>query len=170
MRKCLKTAIFWHFSVYWSIKSVSPEFCNSCKVISCSFFADWDGWEAEKSCNSAQSVFCVKNADFHQITEFYGGKCACIQTLDMRWIDIGSKYCTLNFISSLERKRSSIQCKIWNCPPHPLPPIKQSARSPFTDVSQKVFLSKLLKIVFLDTRHLPVWSIFGLFFLYLVHS
>ena len=41
---------------YWPIflcipvsKSVSPEFCRSCKVIFCSFFADEDGWEAEKS-------------------------------------------------------------------------------------------------------------------------
>ena len=31
-----------------------------------------------------------------------------------------SKYCTLTLISSLERKRSNIQCEIWNCPLHPL--------------------------------------------------
>ena len=30
-------------------KSVSPQFCRSCKVIFCSFLADEDGWEAEKS-------------------------------------------------------------------------------------------------------------------------
>ena len=45
-------------------KSVSPEFCHSFKVKFCSFFADGDGWEAEKSWNSVESVFCVINAVF----------------------------------------------------------------------------------------------------------
>ena len=34
-------------------------------------------------------------------------------------IEITLKYCTLTLISSLERK-SNIQCKIWNCPSHPV--------------------------------------------------
>ena len=35
------------------------------------------------ACNQ---VFLSKMLIFHQITKFYGGKCACIQTLDMKWI------------------------------------------------------------------------------------
>ena len=34
-------------------------------------------------------------------------------------IEITLKYCTLTLTSSLERK-SNIQCKIWNCPSHPV--------------------------------------------------
>ena len=37
------------------------EFCHSCKVISCSSFANQDGWEAEKLCNSVQTGVPVKN-------------------------------------------------------------------------------------------------------------
>ena len=51
--------------MFWCIrvtKSVLPEFCRSCKVIFCSLFTDEDDWEAEKSWNSVESVFCVKNA------------------------------------------------------------------------------------------------------------
>ena len=36
--------------MFWCIrvtKSVPPEFCQNCKVIFCSFFADEEGWEAE---------------------------------------------------------------------------------------------------------------------------
>ena len=57
---------------------------------------------------------------FHQITKLFGGKCACIKKLDMKWIEIALEYCTFTLISSLDRKRSNIQCKLWNCPPHPL--------------------------------------------------
>ena len=50
--------MFW---CIWVTKSVSPEFCHSCKVVFCSFFADEDGWEAEKSWNSVKSGFlCQK--------------------------------------------------------------------------------------------------------------
>ena len=64
----------------------------------------------------SRAIACVKPGFlcqmliFHQITKFYGGKCACIQTLDMKWIEMASKYCTLTL--SLEGKRSNIQCKI----------------------------------------------------------
>ena len=34
-------------------------------------------------------------------------------------IETTLKYCTFTLISSLERK-SNIQCKIWNCPSHPV--------------------------------------------------
>ena len=53
--------------MFWCIrvtKSVSPEFCHSCKVISCSFFADEDGWEAEKSWNSVESGFLCQKCCF----------------------------------------------------------------------------------------------------------
>ena len=63
-------------------KSVLPEFCRSCKVIFCSFFADEDGWEAEKLWNSVESVFLCKNVVFHHITNLFGGKCAHNRTLD----------------------------------------------------------------------------------------
>ena len=56
---------------------------------------------------------------FHQITKLFGGKCACIKKLDMKWIEIALEYCTFTLISSLDRKRSNIQCKLWNCPPTP---------------------------------------------------
>ena len=65
-------------------------------------------------------LFCDKNANFHQITKFFGEKCARNQTFHMKWNQNALKYCTLILISSLERKRSNIQFKIWNCPPHPL--------------------------------------------------
>ena len=65
-----------------------------------------------------QLFFWQKCWFFYQITKFVGGKCARNQTLDMKWIQIALKYCTLTLISSLERKRSDIQSKIWNCPPH----------------------------------------------------
>ena len=48
---------------------------------------------------------------FHQITKLFAGKCARNQTLDMKCIQIALKYCTLTLISSLEQKRSNIQCK-----------------------------------------------------------
>ena len=45
-------------------KSVLPEFCRSCKVIFCSFFADEDGWEAEKPWNSVESGFLCQKCCF----------------------------------------------------------------------------------------------------------
>ena len=102
--------------MFWCIratKSVSPEFRCSCEVVFRSSFADQDGWDAEKSWNSVKSVFFVsKMLIFHQITMFFGGKCARNEKLDMKWIEIALKYCTFTLISSLERKRSNIQCKI----------------------------------------------------------
>ena len=56
---------------------------------------------------------------FHKITNVFWGKCAFNQTLDMKWIETTFKYCILTLISSLEQKRSNIQCKIWNCPLYP---------------------------------------------------
>ena len=38
---------------------------------------------------------------FHQIAKLLGGKCACIQTLYIKWIENASKYCTPTLISSL---------------------------------------------------------------------
>ena len=64
-------------------------------------------------------VFCVKNVDFSPNYKAFGGKCACIKKLDMKWIEIALEYCTFTLISSLDRKRSNIQCKLWNCPPTP---------------------------------------------------
>ena len=111
-------AMFWCISV---AKSVSPEFCHSCKVIFCSFFEDEDGWEAEKSWISVKSGFlCQKCCFFAKSQSFWGGKCARNQTLDIKWIKIALEYCNLAIISSLQRNTSNIQCKIWNCPPHPL--------------------------------------------------
>ena len=70
MRKCPETTNFWHVWCIGVTKSVSPEFCHSCKGIFCSFFENEDGWEAKKSWNSVQSGFCVKNAFFsHQMTK-----------------------------------------------------------------------------------------------------
>ena len=46
--------LFW---CIWVTKSVSPEFRRSLKVVFCSFFADLDSWEAEKSWNSVLSGF-----------------------------------------------------------------------------------------------------------------
>ena len=68
-----------HFlGMFWCIratKSVSPEFCCSCEVVFRSSFADQDGWDAEKSWNSVESVFFVsKMLTFHQITKFFGEK------------------------------------------------------------------------------------------------
>ena len=63
-----------------------------------------------KSCGIAwNQVFCVKN---HQITKFVGGKCARNKKIVLKWIEITLKYCTFTLISSLERKRSNVQCKI----------------------------------------------------------
>ena len=59
--------------MFWCIqatKSVSPEFRYSCKVVFCSSFADQDGWDAEKSWNSVESVFFLsKMLIFHQISQ-----------------------------------------------------------------------------------------------------
>ena len=91
------------------IKSVSPDFCCSCEVIFCSFFANEDGWEAEKSWNCVESGFwCQKCCFFHQITKMFEGKCARNQTLDMKWIKIALEYCNLALISSLEQKKQAI--------------------------------------------------------------
>ena len=43
---------------------------------------------------------------FHQIGKFFGGKCARIKKLDMKWIEIALEYCTFTLISSLERKKT----------------------------------------------------------------
>ena len=69
--------MFW---CIWVTKSVAPEFCHSCKVVFCSFFADEDGWEAEKSWNSVKSGFlCQKCWFFTKSQSFFGGKCAPIK-------------------------------------------------------------------------------------------
>ena len=110
--------------MFWCIratKSGSPEFRRSCKVVFCSSFTDQDGWDAEKSWNSVKSGFlCQKCWFFTKSQSFFGGTCARIIKLDMNWIETALEYCTFTLISSLERKRSNIQCKLWNCPPHPL--------------------------------------------------
>ena len=102
--------------MFWCIKvtkSVSPEFCCSCKVIFFSFFADEHGLDAEKSWNYMGSGFFVsKLLFFHQNTKLFGVKYARNQTLDMKWIKIALEYCKLTLISSLEQKTSNIQCKI----------------------------------------------------------
>ena len=113
MRKCPKQPIFGMFLCIRKTKSVSAEFCRRCKVIFCSFFADEDGWEAEKLGNSVESgFFASKMLFFHQITNLFGGKCARNQTLDMKWIKIALEYCNLALISSLEQKTSNIQCHV----------------------------------------------------------
>ena len=61
-------------------KFVAPEFCRSCKLIFCSFFADVDGWAAEKSWNNVESGFlCQKMLFSHQITNLFGAKSAVIE-------------------------------------------------------------------------------------------
>ena len=40
----------------------------------------------------------VKNADFSPNHKVFLGKCARNQTLDMEWIEIALKYCTLTLI------------------------------------------------------------------------
>ena len=58
-------------------------------------------------------VFCVKNVDFSRNHKVFWG-----QKLGTKWIEIVLKYCTFSLMSSQEQKRSNIQYKIWNCPPH----------------------------------------------------
>ena len=36
---------------------------------------------------------------FHQITMFFGGKCARNEKLDMKWIEIALEYCNFTLIS-----------------------------------------------------------------------
>ena len=50
--------MFWCFGVS---KSASPQFRPGWKVVFFTIFADYDGWEAEKSRNK---IFCVKNVDY----------------------------------------------------------------------------------------------------------
>ena len=98
--------------MFWCIlatKSVSPEFRRSCKVVFCSSFADKDGWDAEKLWNSVESGFLRQKSPNHKVCR---GKCARNKKIVMKWIEITLKYCTFTLISSLERKRSNIQCKI----------------------------------------------------------
>ena len=67
--KMQKQPIFGRFWSFRITKSVLPEFCHSCKVISCSSFANQDGWEAEKLCNSVQTRIRVglsKTPHFHK--------------------------------------------------------------------------------------------------------
>ena len=55
-----------------------------------------------KSRGIAYNLFFVsKMLIFHQITMFYGGKCARNEKLDMKWIEIALKYCTFTLISSM---------------------------------------------------------------------
>ena len=63
--------MFW---CIWVTKSVSPEFCHSCKVVFCSFFADEDGWEAEKSWNSVKSGFLCQKCWFFPKSAFLTGE------------------------------------------------------------------------------------------------
>ena len=50
--------IFWCF---WVTKSVSPQLRPGCKVVFFIIFADYDGWEPEKSRNNAQwNILCQK--------------------------------------------------------------------------------------------------------------
>ena len=110
--------------MFWCIrttKSGSPEFRRNCKVIFCPSFTDQDGWDAEKLWNSVKSGFlCQKCWFFTKSQSFFWRKCARIKKLDMKWIEIALEYCTSTLISSLERKRSNIQCKLRNCPLHSL--------------------------------------------------
>ena len=63
-RKNEKMQIYGMFCCIRVTKSVSPEFCRSCKVIFCSFFPDEEGWEAEKSWNSVELSFFVSKMLF----------------------------------------------------------------------------------------------------------
>ena len=48
---------------------------------------------------------------FHQITKFFGEKCARNQTFHMKWNQNALKYCTLILISSLEQKEAIFNVK-----------------------------------------------------------
>ena len=83
-------------------KFVLPECCRCCKVIFCSFFADEDGWEAEKSWNSVESGFlCQKCCFVSQNHKLVLRKMCPYQTLGMKRIKIALEYCNLALISSL---------------------------------------------------------------------
>ena len=51
---CQKQPILGMFWCFWVTKSVSPQLRPGSKVVFFTIFADYDGWEAEKSRNSAQ--------------------------------------------------------------------------------------------------------------------
>ena len=67
-----------------------------------------------------QAIFVKKCWFFTKSQSVLGGKCDCNKKSDVKWIEFALKCCTFTLISSLGRKRSNVQCKIWNCPPHPL--------------------------------------------------
>ena len=74
------------FGVFEELNLFHLNFAVAFKLyVSCSFFADQDGWEAEKSCNSVQSGFFVsKMLIFHQITKFFWGKCVQSKRLEVK--------------------------------------------------------------------------------------
>ena len=105
--------------MFWCIRVtniVSPEFCLSYIVIFWSFFADQDGWEAEKAWNSVKSAFLWQICWFFTKSQSFWGEMCPYQTLDMKWIQIALKYCTLTLISSLERY-SMYNMKLSSAPP-----------------------------------------------------
>ena len=92
--------------MFWCVrvtKSVSLEFCRSCNVIFCSFLANEDGWEAEKSWNSVKSGFFVSKI-------FDGGTCARSQTLrhEIDWNCLEILYSHHNFITGTKKKQYSM--------------------------------------------------------------
>ena len=92
--------------MFWCVrltKCVSLEFCRSCNVILCSFLANEDGWEAEKSWNSVKSGFFVSKI-------FDGGTCARSQTLrhEIDWNCLEILYSHLNFITGTKKKQYSM--------------------------------------------------------------
>ena len=57
---------------------------------------------------------------FYEITMFFGGKCACNEKLDMKWIEIASQFCALTLISSLEQTEAiyNVKYEIVPCTPY----------------------------------------------------
>ena len=112
-----KQPILGMFWCIWATKSVSPDFRRSCQVVFVHLLLIKMVWMLK---SREISFFVSKMLIFHQITNFFWQKCTRNKNQDMKWIEIAFKCCTFTLISSLERKRSNVQSKIWNCPPHPL--------------------------------------------------
>ena len=119
--KMAQNGQFWaYFGVFEWLNLFRPNFAPAVKLYFLSFLRIMMGGNLKSPAITRNKLFCVKNEAFLPNHKVFWVKMYLISniryTIDWDYFEILNSH--LYFLTRI-KKRSNIQCKIWNCPLYP---------------------------------------------------